>query len=74
LQRGNARSALDQCALSSNVLSKRLTIRGFIVSDFASRREDLLRDMSQWVREGKVKHREFVTEGLESPPAALMAY
>src|ERR1700730_3982566 len=54
------------------VLTKRLTIRGFIVGDFAARREDFLRDMSQWVREGKVKHRECVTEGLDSAPAAFM--
>jgi hypothetical protein len=54
------------------VLTKRLTIRGFIVSDFASRHADFLRDMSQWVREGKVRHREFVTEGLDSAPAAFM--
>ena len=39
------------------VLTKRLTIRGFIVSDFAARHADFLRDMSQWVREGKVKHK-----------------
>jgi hypothetical protein len=54
------------------VLTKRLTIRGFIVSDFAARYGDFLRDMSQWVREGKVKHREFVTEGLDSAPGAFM--
>ena len=54
------------------VLTKRLTIRGFIVSDFAARHGDFLRDMSQWVREGKVKHKEFVTEGLDSAPAAFM--
>ena len=58
--------------LMRNVLTKRLTIRGFIVSDFAARHGDFLRDMSQWVREGKVKHREFVTEGLDSAPAALI--
>lgn len=55
-----------------HVLTKRLTIRGFIVSDFAARHGDFLRDMSQWVREGKVKHKEFVTEGLDSAPAAFM--
>jgi NADPH-dependent curcumin reductase CurA len=54
------------------VLTKRLTIRGFIVSDFASRHGDFVRDMSGWVREGKVKHKEFVTEGLDSAPAAFM--
>ena len=54
------------------VLTKRLTIRGFIVSDFAARHGDFLRDMSQWVREGKVKYKEFVTEGLDSAPEAFM--
>ena len=54
------------------VLTKRLTIRGFIVSDFAARQADFLRDMSGWVREGKVKYKEFVTEGLESAPEAFI--
>ena len=59
-------------ALMRAVLVKRLTIRGFIVSDFAARHGDFLRDMSQWFREGKLKHREFVTEGLDNAPAAFM--
>src|ERR1700748_1045145 len=54
------------------VLTKRLTIRGFIVSDFAARHGDFLRDMSGWVREGKVKHRECITEGLDSAPSTFM--
>jgi NADPH-dependent curcumin reductase len=59
-------------ALMRTVLTKRLTIRGFIVSDFAARHDDFLRDMSAWVREGKVKYKEFVTEGLDSAPAAFI--
>ena len=59
-------------SLMRAVLTKRLTIRGFIVSDFAARHADFLRDMSQWLREGKLKHREFVTEGLDSAPGAFM--
>jgi NADPH-dependent curcumin reductase CurA len=59
-------------AMMRNVLTKRLNIRGFIVSDFAGRRQDFLRDMSQWVKEGKVKYKEFVTEGLDNAPAAFM--
>ncbi|WP_316200789.1 MULTISPECIES: NADP-dependent oxidoreductase [unclassified Bradyrhizobium] len=59
-------------ALMRNVLTKRLTIRGFIVSDFASRHGDFLKDMSTWVRDGKVKYKEFVTEGLENAPSAFM--
>jgi NADPH-dependent curcumin reductase CurA len=54
------------------ILTKRLTFRGFIVSDFAARHADFLRDMSQWVREGKIKYKEFVTEGLDNAPSAFM--
>ncbi|MFL6840218.1 MAG: NADP-dependent oxidoreductase [Bradyrhizobium sp.] len=59
-------------SMMRNILTKRLTFRGFIVSDFAARHGDFLRDMSQWVREGKIKYKEFVTEGLDSAPAAFM--
>ncbi|XUM21596.1 NADP-dependent oxidoreductase [Bradyrhizobium oligotrophicum S58] len=59
-------------SLMRNVLTKRLTIRGFIVSDFASRHGDFLKDMSAWVRDGKVKYKEYVTEGLENAPSAFM--
>jgi NADPH-dependent curcumin reductase len=59
-------------AMMRAVLTKRLTIRGFIVSDFAARHVDFLRDMSQWVREGKIKYRECITEGLDSTPDACM--
>lgn len=59
-------------SLMRATLTKRLTFRGFIVSDFASRHGDFLRDMSTWVRDGKVKYKEFVTEGLESAPEAFI--
>jgi len=59
-------------SMMRSTLTKRLAIRGFIVSDFVGHQADFLRDMSQWVREGKVKHREFVTEGLDSAPGAFM--
>jgi NADPH-dependent curcumin reductase CurA len=59
-------------SMMRSTLTKRLTIRGFIVSDFVGHQADFLRDMSQWVREGKVKYREFVTEGLDSAPGALI--
>jgi NADPH-dependent curcumin reductase len=59
-------------AMMRTILTKRLTFRGFIVSDFAARHGDFLRDMSSWVRDGKVKYKEFVTEGLESAPGAFI--
>ena len=55
-----------------DVLTKRLTIRGFIVRDFWDRFDDFMRDMPQWIREGRVKYREDIAEGLENAPATFM--
>ncbi len=58
--------------LMRNILTKRLTIRGFIVLDFAAKQADFLRDMSTWLREGKIKYREDIAEGIENAPRAFM--
>jgi NADPH-dependent curcumin reductase len=54
------------------ILTKRLTFRGFIVSDFAARYGDFMRDVSAWLGEGRIKYREDVVEGLENAPRALI--
>lgn len=54
------------------ILTKRLTIRGFIVTDFADQAAAFRRDMGQWVSEGKIKHREDVVEGLAAAPEAFI--
>jgi len=56
----------------SSVLRKRLTLRGFIVWDFAARQADFLRDAGEWVRSGRLKYREDVVDGLENAPAAFL--
>lgn len=48
------------------VLVNRLLIKGFIQFDYIHRAADFQRDMSAWVREGKVKYQEDVVEGLEN--------
>jgi hypothetical protein len=53
-------------------LTKRLTIRGFIVWDFATQLDDFLRDVSQWIKDGRVKYREDIAEGLENAPQAFI--
>ena len=58
--------------LTRAILTKRLTLRGFIVSDFAARQGDFLRDVSAWLREGRIKYREDVVDGLEKAPRALI--
>lgn len=59
-------------ALFRSVLTKRLTIRGFIVWDFAAQAGEFAREVGGWLREGKVKYREDVVEGLENAPTAFM--
>jgi NADPH-dependent curcumin reductase CurA len=54
------------------VVAKRLTIRGFIVSDHFDRLPDFLRDMSGWLREGKITDQETIVDGIENAPAAFM--
>lgn len=55
-----------------HVLVKRLTLRGFIVSDFASHFPEFIRDMSKWVGEDAIKYMECVAEGLENAPSAFI--
>ena len=56
----------------SLIVGKRLTIRGFIVSDHAHRREAFLGEMRRWLAEGAVRSRETVVDGLERAPEALL--
>ena len=54
------------------ILVQRLTLRGFIVRDFADQAADFLRDVSGWMREGKMKYREDFIDGLENAPEGLI--
>jgi NADPH-dependent curcumin reductase CurA len=54
------------------VLTKRLTLRGFIVSDFVAHAGEFARDVSTWLREGKIKYREDVVDGLDKAPEAFI--
>jgi NADPH-dependent curcumin reductase CurA len=53
------------------ILTKRLTFRGFIVSDFGSQRQEFLQAVSGWIKEGKIKYLEDLVEGLENAPKAF---
>lgn len=59
-------------AFMGKVLSLSLTVRGFIQDEFVpAHHEDFLRDMTAWVADGSVRHREDVVEGLEAAPEAF---
>jgi NADPH-dependent curcumin reductase CurA len=58
--------------LMRDVLVKRLTVRGFIVFDFADQYGQFLSDLNRWRGEGRVRYKEDVTEGLENTPRELI--
>jgi hypothetical protein len=53
-------------------VGKRLTLRGFIVSDHLDRMPEFAREVGGWLREGLLSYRETVVEGLEHAPEALI--
>jgi hypothetical protein len=51
---------------------KRIKAQGFLVFDYAERFDEGLRDLGRWVRDGKIRYRETVVDGLENAPAAFI--
>jgi NADPH-dependent curcumin reductase len=58
--------------LMRHVLVKRLTLRGFIVFDLANQQADFLAEVGPMVRDGRIKYREHIVDGLENAPRALI--
>jgi NADPH-dependent curcumin reductase CurA len=56
----------------NQMLRQRLTVRGFIWRDFVRLYPEFLREMGQWLREGKINYREDVIDGLENAPQGLI--
>ena len=54
------------------LLTGRVLVQGFIVSDHQDRMADFLADCGQWYREGRLKYREDVVPGLEAAPRAFI--
>jgi hypothetical protein len=54
------------------IVTKRLTMRGFVVMDFYDKQAAALAELKGWVDSGKLKVREDIIDGLESLPGALV--
>jgi NADPH-dependent curcumin reductase CurA len=50
-----------------------LTLRGFRGSSYVDRMEEMQRQVGAWLREGRIRYRESVVDGLEHAPDALVA-
>ncbi|TDK29245.1 NADP-dependent oxidoreductase [Luteimonas terrae] len=58
--------------LMSLILTRHLTVRGFIQRDFIALYPEFVREMGQWLREGRIRYREDVVEGLVHAPEAFI--
>ena len=58
--------------LAGTLLTKRIRMQGFIISDYAPRFGEFIGSMTRWVADGSIKHREDIVEGLEQAPASFI--
>jgi len=54
------------------MVTKRLRMEGFIISDHYDHFPAFSADMSAWLRDGSVRYRETVVEGIENAPSAFI--
>jgi NADPH-dependent curcumin reductase CurA len=54
------------------LLTNRVLVKGFIVSDHFDRLPAFLADVGGWVRDGRIKYREDIVDGLERAPEAFI--
>ncbi|WP_426167489.1 NADP-dependent oxidoreductase [Sandarakinorhabdus sp. DWP1-3-1] len=67
----NATEASEPPGFWTMILMRRLTIRGFIVTDFASRFAESGQAMLGWMLEGRLKTRQDIRPGLENAATAV---
>ena len=85
LSRMNIGSRISLCGLISvynaesvapgpawgNLLVKRINLKGFIVFDYIKRYLEAYQDLSNWVRDGKIKYKNDIVPGLENASHAI---
>ena len=54
-----------------NILMKRLTVKGFLVSDYLDRYAESLESLSEWMAKGKIQYKVDIVEGIENAPSAV---
>lgn len=54
------------------IIAARIRLQGFLVFDYQSRFDEFYLDMAAWLKNGAVKSRETVVEGLEHTPDAFL--
>jgi NADPH-dependent curcumin reductase CurA len=59
-------------AFMGSILTRSLTVRGFIQHEFARRYPEFLKEMGGWLRAGELHYREDIVEGLAQAPEAFI--
>ena len=54
-----------------HLLVKRATMQGFLTTDYEARYEEAVTALAGWIREGRLKYREDIHEGIESAPGSI---
>jgi len=59
--------------LMGQILRKKIKVQGFIIfDDFAHLYPEFAAEMTAWIKDGKIKYREEIIDGLENAPAAFI--
>ena len=56
----------------SNIIYRRVEIRGFVGSDFPHLNEAFVSDMTGWLKDGRMKYQETILDGFERAPEGLI--
>ncbi len=56
----------------ANIIYGRITLRGFTAADFLEMRPAFVTEMTDWLRNGRVRYKETVLEGIHAAPRALI--
>ena len=59
-------------ALQGLILTRRIKMQGFIISDHYDRVGEFISDVGTWLSQGKIKYREDMVRGLENAPEAFL--
>ena len=54
------------------VVTKRLRLQGYIISDHFDRFGEFAREAGEWVRDGRLQYRETIVEGIQNAPHAFL--
>jgi NADPH-dependent curcumin reductase CurA len=54
-----------------HLLVKRATMQGFLTTDYIPRFDEAVNDLAGWIRQGRIKYREDIHEGIEKAPGSI---